>query len=345
MNIFDLPENETKKLKENLMENGILFEKKKIRQYESKYFELVTISNILIKFFLFFSLGVYVVINLIGVVLSIIYNSSNITNPIMDVVGLFIICFIISAMFVNINTNKKKEVSILYVNGDNFIFNFCDGVVDTPNLYYTLPYDTLQKIEFIIHNVRKKQIFGSVTFTFAVSGYEVTHTIRYTNLTVIEQLLENKFPSLLNNLIIDGKSKNQNEKIKNKKNPIYIFISLAIFILSMVFIIVPHLFNYHSLGLMISGVIFMITAITIFLSPFLYTYHLVQGTIVSGIFIIMGISVPLFLIESSHMTFLDYIVQNNSILLITIFGIIGVCLYAHMLTIIVGKVLFMMKRK
>ncbi|MDE6047131.1 MAG: hypothetical protein K2F56_00730 [Anaeroplasmataceae bacterium] len=344
MNLFELSEEEKDSVKKTLLENEIVFEKKKIKQYESKYFELVTISNILIKFFLFFSLGVYVVINLVGVVLSILY-SSNITNPFMDIVGLCIICFIISAIFMNVNTNKKKEDSIIYVNDNHFIFNFCDGVVETPTLYYMLPYDSIQKIEFIIHSVRKKQIFGSVTFTFTVLGYEVTHTIRYTNLTGIEELLKDKFPSLLPNLFQDGKNKTHTEKIKDKKKIRCICGSFAIFALSIGVILVPYFLKYHCVACIIASVILMITASVVFLSPFLYTYHLVQGSIVSGIFILIGICVPCFLIESSQMSFLEYVIQNNSALLITIFGIVGVCLYAYILPIIVGKAVFMLKRK
>lgn len=345
MNILNLTEKESQELKKSLMEHGIVFEKKDIRTYESKYFEAVTISNIIIKFFVFFCLGLFVILNLIGILLSIIYNSSNLTNPIETLVGIIIISFIICAIFSNINTNKKKELSTIYVNEDNFIFNYCDRIIDTPHLYYNLPYDSLKKIEFIIHSIRKRQVFGSVEFTFNVFGYEVTHAIRFTNLTEIEHLLENKFPSLLNILIIDGKRKNHHEIIKNKQMPISLLTSLALFIVSMLLIIVPYLFNYYSLALGISSVILIITALIIFLSPFLYTYHLIQGTIISSVFIIMGVCVPLFIIEHSNKSFIDYIIQNNEILLLTIFGIVGVGIYMYIISISIGKLHFIIKKK
>ena len=128
----------------------------------------------------------------------------------------------------------------------------------------------------------------------SVFGSALTHAIRFTNLTEIEHLLENKFPSLLNILIIDGKRKNHHEIIKNKQMPISLLTSLALFIVSMLLMIVPYLFNHYSLALGISSVILIITALIIFLSPFLYTYHLIQGTIISSVFIMMGFCVPLF---------------------------------------------------
>ena len=61
MNILDLTEKESQELKKSLMEHGIVFEKKDIRTYESKYFEAITISNIIIKFFVlnFFSKKIF----------------------------------------------------------------------------------------------------------------------------------------------------------------------------------------------------------------------------------------------------------------------------------------------
>lgn len=157
--------------------------------------------------------------------------------------------------------------------------------------------------------------------------------------------MENKFPSLLNILIIDGKRKNHHEIIKNKQMPISLLTSLALFIVSMLLMIVPYLFNHYSLALGISSVILIITALIIFLSPFLYTYHLIQGTIISSVFIMMGFCVPLFIIEHSNKSFIEYIIQNNEILLLTIFGIVGVGIYMYIISIIIGKLHFILKKK
>lgn len=345
MNVFDLSEEEIRKYKKSLMESGIVFEQKKISGYDTKYYETVTISNVLIKFFLFFSLGLYAIINLVGVVLSIVNNSSNLTNPIVTVAGIFVICFIIFAIFNNINTNKKKETSVIYVNGNDFIFNFNDGVTETPNLYYVLPVDSIKKIEFIIHGLKKGQLFGSVTFTFGVLEYEVTHAIRFTNLTAIRQLTESKFSQLLDNLFIDGKRGESNEKIKNTQKPKCILTAIALFIVALLLIILPYLLNYNNIALTVAGAILIVTAFIVFLSPYLYTYHLVQGAIVSGVFIIMGIFIPLFIITNSGLPFAEYIIQNNEILLTTIFGIIGLCMYAYIIILIIGKLRFIVNKK
>ena len=95
MELSELPEKEFDKVKETLITQGTIFEIKKVKDYDVKYFEIVTLSNILIKLFLFISLGLYAVINLIGIILSIVYNSYNLINPIETIVAVFIICFII----------------------------------------------------------------------------------------------------------------------------------------------------------------------------------------------------------------------------------------------------------
>ncbi len=345
MNLLDLPEKEFDKVKNQLLENGTILKKKKINSYDAKFFETVTISNTLIKFFLFFSLGLYAVINLIGLILSIIYDTFNLVNPLQVGVGVFFICFIVAAIFSNINTNKKKEESVIYVKDDNFIFNFTDGVVNTPELFYSLPYHSVKKIEFLIHSLRKKETFGSVTFTFSVLGYEETHSIRFTNLTKIEQFLRSKFPELLSKLIVDGKSKKDVEPTKNNKKVKCLLISFGCLIVATSLIVIPNILNYYSVALIASSVIVFITAIIVFLSCYLYTYHLIQGIIISSVFIIMGFCVPLLIIENSGVSFMSYIILNNQILMLTIFGIIGLCLYTYIITITIGKILYIIRRK
>lgn len=345
MNLLDLPEEKFKEVKKQLLESGMVFEKKKINSYDSKFFETVTISNTLIKFFLFFSLSLYVLINVVALVLAIINNPNFSGDIIGTIVGLFVICIIVSAMFSNINTNKKKEEFPIYVKGDNFIFNFSDGVVATPNLFYTLPYENIKKVEFLIHKLSKKQLFGSVTFTFNVLDYEVTHTIRFTNLTKIEQLIKSKFPSLLNKLIVDGKSNRYSEPIKNKQKPKYILISFAVFIVSILLIVIPYLLNYHSVGLIISGVLLFITSIIVFLSYYIYTFYLIQGTLISSAFILMGFCMPLIVVERSGISFYNYFINNPQVFMPTIMGIIGLCAYTYIVIIIIGKIHYLLESK
>ncbi|MDE7079283.1 MAG: hypothetical protein K2O95_04120, partial [Clostridia bacterium] len=68
MDLLELEENKLNEVKKILIADGTIFEKKNITKYDAKFFETVTLSNALIKFFLFFSLSVYAVINLIGLV-------------------------------------------------------------------------------------------------------------------------------------------------------------------------------------------------------------------------------------------------------------------------------------
>ena len=344
MNLLELEENKLKEVKKILIAEGTIFEKNSIKKYDAKFFETVTLSNTLIKFFLFFSLGLYVVINLIGMIISIIFDPSFSIDIIGTLVGLFAISFIVYAIFSNINTNKKKEEFPIFIIGENFIFNFTDGVVETSKVFYTLPYDSVQKIEFVIHSLRKNQLFGSVTFTFEVLDYTVTHSLRYTNLTAIENFIKGKLPSLLDKLIVDGKSNidiettNNNQILKNS------LISLAILIVAITSIIVPYLLNFKSLALTISCVILILTSVIIFFSSYLYTHFLVQGIIISSVFIIIGFCVPMLIIERSQISIINYIIQNPQILMTTIFGIIGLCLYAYIVIININKIHYMIHK-
>ena len=259
-------------------------------------------------------------------------------------IGLFAICLIVSAIFRNINTNKKKEEFPIFITGENFIFNFTDGVVETPKLFYTLPYDSVQKIEFVIHGLKKKQLFGSVDFTFKVQDYTVTHSLRYTNLTAIENFIKSKLPSLLDVLIVDGKSNKDIEITKKNQVLKNSLISLAILIVAIVLNVVPYLLNFKSLALTVSCAILILTSVIVFFSSYLYTHFLVQGIIISSVFIIIGFCVPTLIIECSKISIIDYIIQNPQILMVTIFGIIGLCLYAYIVIINISKIHYMLHK-
>ena len=341
--LSNLSEAELKEAKQYLIENQIIIECRKIKDFDVKFFETVAISNTIIKYFCFFSMALYILINLAGIGLSIFNHTG---NPIGSTIALFVICFIVFATFGNINTNKKKEENPLFIQGNNFIFNFTDDAVETPNLFYILPFDSVKSIEFIIHKLKKGQIFGSVTFTFNAAGYDFSHTIRFTNLSKIRNYLSAKFPTLTSCLIIDGKGeKSATIPTHHKSKLKYNLISLAILAFALLLVIIPYVLNFHSIALILSAIILFITAILSFLSSFLYTYHLVQGTLMSGIFIIIGFLVPLLVVEIDGISILDYISQNNEILLPTAFGIIGLCLYAYNFIIMIGKIVYKIKNK
>ncbi len=341
--LTDLTEEQIDTIKNNLIAEQIIFETKKVNDFDIKFFETVTISNTLIKFCLFFSIGVYLIINLAGIILAIVKDT--IKNPLNNIVGLLAICVIVVAIFSNIPTNKKKEENALYIKGNNFIFNFNNGVTATPHLFYALPSTSLQKIEFIIYCLKKGQIFGGVTFTFKVLDYVVQHQIRYTNLTAIENLIHDKFSLLSNSLVIDGKGATNQEPTKHKQKLKYNLMATTALITALLLFVIPYALNYRSLALTIAAAIQLVTAILSFLANWLYTYHLVPGLTISAVFIIIGFLVPLLVIETSGLTFFNYLLQNSEILLPTVFGIIGLCLYAYSMVIIGGKIGYKLKNK
>ncbi len=340
MDLLELEENELKEIKQTLIADGTVFEKTKITEYDAKFCETVTLSNYAIKFFLFISLGVYAAINLSGLIASMIYRGNFSGDIIGILIGLAVICLIVSAIFSNINTNRKKEKFPIFIKGESFIFNFSDGVTETLNLFYSLPYESVQKIEFAIYGIKKEQLFGSVTFTFKVLDYTVNHSIRYTNLTAIKDNLKIRFPELLDKLIIDG---NGNEKTKNKPKLKNHLISLAILAAAVSLIAVPRLLNFNSIALTVSGALLILTAIIVFLSCYINLLN--QGIIISSVFIIIGFCVPLLIIEVSKMPIFDYIIRDPEILMPTIFGIIGLCLYVYILIMNVNKIHYIIKKK
>lgn len=342
MDLIDLTEEQLNEAKNQLFEKEMIFECKEIKGYDAKFFETVTVSNTLIKFFLFFSMGIYILINLAGMIVSFLNDTLN--NPIGNIVGLFAICFIVFAIFSNVNTNKKKEENALFIKDNNFIFNFTDVAVENPNLFFSLPYDSLKRLEFVIHKLKKGQIFGGVTFTFHLLDHEVHHAIRFTNLSKIKTLIEKKFPDLMSCLVIDGKGK-ECEPVKSNRKLKYSLISLAVLVASLLLTIIPYALNYRSIALIISAIVLFITAILAFLSIFIYTCHLIKGIIISSVFIIMGFCVPLLAIEISGISIFNYVSLNSEILLPTFFGIVGLCLYAYCIVIIFGKLQYKIKNK
>ena len=53
MNLLELEENKLNEVKKILIADGTICEKNNIKDYDAKFFESVTLSNTLIKFFLF----------------------------------------------------------------------------------------------------------------------------------------------------------------------------------------------------------------------------------------------------------------------------------------------------
>lgn len=344
MNILDCSEKEIDKIKNQFISDGLIIEKSRITKYDEKFFETVTLTNFVVKFFIFFSLGLYILFNVFCIALSIYYETFNIVSviaPLIVCVAVFIISF---AIFGNINTNKKVDKNVLYVIGDNFVFNFNNGIVETPKLFYSLPYDSVTKIEFIINRLRKSQLLGSVTFSFLVSDYEVTHTIQNTNLSQIGQALKTKFPSLLENLIVDGRSKDDVIIVKNNKGK-YLGISFGLTAVAILMLTLPRVFDVDLVSLAVFGAIFLITALVVFLSPYLYSCHWVRGALISLVFMSAGYLPPLIFIEMSDMPILQYLAEGNLILLPTFFGNIGLCLYASVLLQTIGKIVYKLKSK
>lgn len=270
------------------------------------------------------------------------YGSFNLGSVITQIFGCAVALFICFVIFRNLNTNKKTQKEVIYIYKDDFIFNFNNGIVKTPHLFYSLPSGSLQKIEFTVYGTRRKQIFGRVIFTFSILNYRVTHVINNANLTEIENYFKSENPTLLEKLVKDGKSKSSGEKPKTVNA---VLSSLGCVIVSVLFFVVPLALDYYNLSLIIAGCVFLLTAAIILLSPVLYTYHLVQGLILSCIFIIAGYCIPLFVILNGQTPFLSYIASNSLILLPTFFGNIGLCIYVYIVVLEFNKIIYLIKRK
>lgn len=345
MNILNLSEKEFEKVKNQLIKEGNIINKPKISQYDEKFFQVVTTSMILVKFVIFFSFFLYALLNLLGIVLSVIYKNFNIISSVIQIivcVAVLLVCYVI---FGNINVNKKTEKESIYLYNDNFIFNFSNGIVETPNLFWSLSCENLHKIEIIVYGTRKKQVYGRVIFIFTVLNYRVTHTINYANITEIKNCIANKYPTLFSKIVIDGKSKRFKESTKDNPKGKTILCAFGCLIASISFFVIPLCFNYFNLALVITGSVLLLTSGMLFLSLSLYAYHLVQGLILCSFFIIIGYCIPLFIIMNSRFPFLEYIASNHLLLLITFFGNIGFCLYLYCIVLLLNKINYLIKSK
>ena len=149
---------------------------------------------------------------------------------------------------------------------------------------------------------------------------------------------------LVEKIIKDGKSIAFNKKSKYNKIKNFLY-SLNCLIASLLFIVIPLLFDYFNLSLIIAGSVFLLTAIIVFISPYLYTYHVRQGLIVSTVFIIIGYLIPLFIILNSNVPFLEYLASNSLLLLITFFGNIGLTFYLYIVALVLNKFNYLIKSK
>lgn len=344
MNILNLPEKEIDEIKNRLLTYGLIVEKNRISKYDQKFFEIVTLTKRVVKFFLFFSLALYIALNIFCIALSVYYKSFNAVSlvaPIAVSVVVFIITF---AIFGNINTNKKTEENVMYVIGDKFVFNFSDGVTETPRLFYSLSYDCVVKIEFTVDKLKKSRLFGRAVFTFLVEGYEVTHTVHTADLSQIEQVLNAKFPSLTDKLIVDGRNKD-NVLVTKTNNAKYFALSFGLAVGSVLSFVLPRVFNVDFITFKVLGAIFAVTAIAVFASPFICLCSSVRGLIVSAVFVAIGYLVPTIIFEIDGSPILQALANGNLILLPTFFGNIGLCLYASVLAQITGKIIYIIKSK
>lgn len=342
MNINELSEKDFKKVKEQLIEKGNLVKQNSVKNYEAMFSEVVTLSSVVLKFFIFFSLALYLVFNVFGIVLAVKYNTIK-GNLIEIVIGLLVVTFITIAIFTNINTNKKKKNYVLYVKDGNFIFNFYDAVV-VSQFYYILPYESIKQIDFLIYGAKKENLFGKITLVFSVLNYEVVHIIPYTNLTKIKDFLKRQYPSLTDKINIDNKKNSYYDKINKAEQVRNNIFLMACFLLSVMLVCVPLMFNYFNLSLIIAAVILFITSLIMFISKYIYT-NLEKGVLISSVFIIFGYCLPLFFIFNSKLTFLHFISQNVEVLMPTILGNIGVCLYLYIICITISKICFKLKYK
>lgn len=341
MNILDLSENEIEKIKKQLTENGSIIKKTKISDCDAKFSDAVVLSAVLLKRFIYVSIALYVALIVFGFVLSFVYKTYNNVN-LSVIAAVFVICFITVAIFNNVNSDKKKETHAVYIKEGNFIFNFCNGVAETPDLFYVLSYTTVKQIDVLIYGIKKEHIYGKVTFVFDLPNCEVTHTVAYTDFTTIETYIKNNFPSLTEKITVDDKNKSYCDRTVKKTEITNTILAWACFAASALFIIVPLAMNYRNPAVIIAGVILLLTSAVIFVSKYVYT-NLEQGALISGIFIIIGYCVPLFFILQSELTLLQCLAQNVEILLPTMLGNIGLCLYVYILCITVGKIRFKLK--
>lgn len=335
--LLDLSEEEIDQVKQQLTEENKLVEKTKISKYDKKFSRTVTISMKLIKFFLFFGFALYALFNLAAIALSVFYRNFNAVSAVIQIVVCGAVLFLCLVVFHNPNLNLKTEKEVLYVIDDRFLFRFTNGISETPNLYYALPYEHLQSIEFTIYGTRKKQLYGRAVFTFSVANYRTKHTINSVNLTELENYFAEWFPTYKEKLSIDGKPKLCNEPPKKRKIGLC---TLGCAIVSVLFFASPQLFRCENGAFLFEGVLFCVTAVVVLLAPFLHTEHLVQGLMLSSVFLSVGYGIPLFLILNSPTPFFQYLATNGLILLPTFFGNVGLCFYFYIVFSVGNKICY-----
>lgn len=344
-NILDLSEEENENVKNLLLEDGLIVKKSKISKYDKSFYQIETISSKFVKFILFFSFIIYALINLSGIILSIVYNSFSVASIIIQIFVCAAVLFVCTAIFRNLITDKRKKKEVIYIDGGRFIFNFNNGITATPSLFYSLPYENLQMIEFEVYGENKNYVYGRAKFIFKVSDYVAVHTINCANLTEIKDFIFSSYPVLMDKTVIDNGSDKSVAVSKDGRGVKSLLSALACSVVSALFIAVPLVLNCFNPALIISGSLFGLTAIMILISPWLYTYHLVQGLIVSCVFIIVGYCISLIFIFNSGLSFSAAIISNKYLLLMTFLGNIGLCFYVYIITMFINKLLYKIKSK
>lgn len=84
--------------KEEFITKGMLIEQSNMNNYDKKFFQNVTPSIKIVKLVLFLSLLIYILINILGVVLSITYHTFSIATFLGQTIGcltVLLLCFVI----------------------------------------------------------------------------------------------------------------------------------------------------------------------------------------------------------------------------------------------------------
>ncbi len=328
--------------KEEFITKGMLIEQSNMNNYDKKFFQNVTPSIKIVKLVLFLSLLIYVLINILGVVLSITYHTFSIATFLGQTIGCLTVLLLCFVIFRSINTNRNIERETLYISKDTFLFNYNNGIVPSPNLFYCLSYEYLQKIEFEVYGKRKKQVFGRVIFTFKVLDCQIKHYIHYVNLTEIKNYITSRYSALNTKLVVDGKGETSEDMPKNKRSFLY---SLVCLLLSTLCFVLPFALEKYNASFVIAGVVLLFTTILIFLSRFLYFYHFIQGIILCSIFVIIGFCIPLFVFFESGLSLLEFIASNSLLLLIMFFGNIGIVFYGYCIGFYVNKISHLIRNR
>lgn len=341
-NILELSQTEAERVKNALMQDGMLVKCARIKGYDAKFSQTVLSSVVALKLYLYAGFALYAALNLFGLIASVVYKTYNLVTIIAQPMVCVIVLFVCVAIFKNINTNKKTEKETLYIVDGGFMFNYNNGVVATPDLYYCLAFENLRKIEFEIYGSKKGQVYGKATFTFGVYGYQVTHVVNAANLTEIEDCLSNLCPSALDVLVVDGCSRKLGSPSSRGNVKVYLY-SACCLAASVLITVVPLALNYRNLSLIIAGVLLALTAVVVFASRFLYTQGFAQGAVLGCVFILVGYCVPLFIMLRGGKPFMTCIASNSLLLLVTFFGNIGLSIYLSVITVNLNKLSYLIK--